>query len=75
MPIEKWQVYHLFCQHTKTTPKYKYVVIAYAENSQYIGFLINSVRVNNILCNLNTTTDGENSGFRAFSIRFFPNPM
>jgi hypothetical protein len=42
MSIEKWQVYYLFCHHTKPVPKYKYITVAYAEDSQYIGFLINS---------------------------------
>lgn len=48
MSIERWQVYYLFCHHTKPTPKYKYVAITYAENPQYIAFLVNS-RINNFV--------------------------
>lgn len=39
--IELWQVYYLFCNHTKPLPKYKFVVIACIDDTP-MGFLINS---------------------------------
>jgi hypothetical protein len=48
MSLERWQVYYLFCRHTKPSPKYKYITIVCVNNSQYIGFLINS-RINSFV--------------------------
>lgn len=39
--VELWQVYHLYCRHTKPLPKYKYVVIVCTEPTP-MGFLVNS---------------------------------
>lgn len=45
---EKWQVYYLFCHHTKPYPKNKYVVVVYVDIGFCLGFLINS-RINQFI--------------------------
>lgn len=39
--VNLWDVYYLFCTHTKPFPKHKFIIIVCFENTP-MGFLINS---------------------------------